>query len=125
MTGLVDFFGRLLLSAVFFLAGINKIQNYAVTQGYMEQHGVPGSLLPAVLATELILPVMLLLGWQTRLAALGLALFALISGGIFHFVPDNQTEMIMLMKNIAIAGGLFVVVAHGAGPWSMDGRSKS
>lgn len=123
MTGLVDFLGRLLLSAVFFLAGINKIQNYAGTQGYMEQHGVPGSLLPLVLAAELLLPLMLLLGWQTRLAALGLALFALSSGVIFHFVPDNQTQMIMLMKNIAIAGGLFVVVAHGAGSWSIDRRS--
>ena len=125
MTGLIDFFGRIFLSAIFFMAGINKIQNYAGTQGYMEQHGVPGILLPLVLAAEILLPIMLVVGWQTRLAALGLALFTLISGGIFHFVPDDQTQMIMLMKNIAIAGGLFVVVAHGAGSWSIDERSKT
>ena len=125
MSGFVDFFGRLLLSSVFFMAGINKIQNYAGTQGYMEQHGVPGTLLPAVIAAEILLPIMLLVGWQTRLAALGLAIFALITAALFHFEPDNQMQMIMLMKNIAIAGGLFVVVAHGAGSWSLEGRAKN
>lgn len=124
MSALVDLFGRVLLSAVFLMAGINKIQNYAGTQGYMEQHGVPGSLLPLVIAAEIILPIMLLVGWQTRLAALGLAIFTLVSGVLFHFVPDNQMQMIMLMKNIAIAGGLFVVVAHGAGAFSVEGRSR-
>ncbi len=125
MNGVLDFFGRLLLSGVFFMAGINKIEKYAGTQAYMEQHSVPGALLPAVIAAEILLPVMLLLGWQTRLAALGLALFTLLSGAIFHFEPGNQMQMIMLMKNIAIAGGLFVIVAHGAGPLSIDGRSRA
>ena len=125
MFAFLDFLGRLLLSAIFFMAGINKIQNYAGTQGYMEQHGVPGSVLPAVIAAEILLPIMLVLGWQTRLAALGLALFTLVSGAIFHIVPGDQMQMIMLMKNLAIAGGLFVVIAHGAGLWSIDGRSES
>ena len=125
MNAFADFIGRLLLSIVFFMAGFNKIMNYAGTQGFMEQHGVPGLLLPAVIAAEILLPIMLLIGWQTRLAAFGLAIFTLISGALFHYVPGEQMQMIMLMKNIAIAGGLFVVVAHGAGAWSLEGRSRS
>jgi len=124
MFALADFIGRLLLSAVFFMAGINKLQNYAGTQGYMEQHGVPGLLLPLVIGAEILLPIMLVLGWQTRLAALGLAMFSLISGALFHYVPGEQMQMIMLMKNIAIAGGLFVLVGHGAGAFSLDARSR-
>jgi len=124
MSGIADLIGRVLLSVIFFMAGINKLQNYAGTQGYMEQHGVPGSLLPVVIAAEILLPIMLVLGWQTRLAALGLAIFSIVSGLLFHFVPDNQMQMIMLMKNMAIAGGLFVVVAHGAGALSIEGRKS-
>ena len=125
MNAVADLIGRLLLSAIFFMAGINKIQNYAGTQGFMEQHGIPGLLLPAVIAAEFLLPIMIVIGWQTRLAALGLAIFTLISGVLFHYVPGDQTQMIMLMKNIAIAGGLFVVAAHGAGAWSFEGRSRA
>ena len=125
MNAVADFIGRLLLSAIFLMAGFNKIQNYAGTQGFMEQHGVPGLLLPVVIAAEIVLPILIIVGWQTRLAALGLAIFTLISGVLFHYVPGDQTQMIMLMKNIAIAGGLFVVAAHGAGAWSVEGRSRN
>jgi putative oxidoreductase len=113
--------GRILVSAIFILSGVGKIGGYAATQGYMEAMGVPGALLPLVIVAELGGGLLLLAGWQARLAALALAGFSALAGLLFHYQPDDPTQMIMLMKNFAIAGGLLFLVAHGAGAWSVDG----
>lgn len=115
--------GRLLLSAIFISAGISKLgAGYAGTQAYMEAMGVPGSLLPLVIATEVLAGIALLVGFQARLAAFLLAGFSLLSAVLFHFDFSDQMQSILFMKNLAIAGGLLMVVAHGAGQWSVDGR---
>jgi putative oxidoreductase len=112
--------GRVLISAIFILSGFSKIGGYAGTQGYMEAMGVPGALLPVVIVTELGGGLLVLAGLWTRLAALGLAGFSIVAAVLFHFKPDDQMQMIMLMKNFAIAGGLLFLVAHGAGAFSID-----
>lgn len=109
---------------MFFLSGIGKIAGYAPTQGYMESQGVPGILLPAVIALEIIVPMMLVVGWHTRLAAIGLALFSLAAAVLFHADFGDQVQMIMFLKNIAIAGGLLILAAHGAGALSLDRRGQ-
>ncbi|OOY08707.1 MULTISPECIES: DoxX family protein [Thioclava] len=135
MTKLTDLaapLGRLLLAQIFIIAGFQKITGYAGTQGYMEAMGVPGALLPLVILTELGGGIALLLGWKTRIVAFLLAGFSLISGFLFHYVPslgmtgmEAQGQMINFMKNISIAGGMLMIVAQGAGKWSLDARENT
>ena len=123
---------RALLAFIFIMAGLQKIGGYEGTQGYMEFMGVPGSLLPAVIAVEVLGGIALLIGFQARVAAVLLAGFTVIAGVIFHLLPSfgmeamaAQGEMIHFMKNLAITGGLMMVVIFGAGAWSLDNRRGS
>lgn len=118
--------GRILLAHIFLLAGISKISGYAATQGYMEAMGVPGALLPLVIALEVGGALALIIGWQTRVAALALAGFSLVAAVIFHADFADQMQMIMFMKNVAIAGGLVLLAAQGAQDTiSVDGRLRT
>ena len=117
--------GRILLALMFVLAGLNKISGYSGMQGYMESMGVPGALLPLVIALEVLGGVVLMLGWHTRLTAFLLAGFTILATLIFHSNLGDQTQMLFFMKNLSIAGGLLLVVSHGAGPYSIDNRRRS
>jgi putative oxidoreductase len=121
----VNLAGRVLLAHIFLLAGINKITGYSGTQGYMEAMGVPGMLLPLVILLEIGGALALITGWQTRLAAYALALFSIVGALIFHSNLGDQMQMIMFMKNWAMAGGLLVLAANGAGAFSLDNRGQS
>ena len=115
---------RLLASTIFIAAGLSKLgAGYAGTQGYMESVGVSGALLPFVIALELGGGIALLLGFQTRLVALLLAGFCIVAGLIFHSGAD-QMQQIMLMKNLAMAGGLLAFTVFGAGRLSLDGETR-
>ena len=113
---------RILLSHIFIMAGISKITGYAGTQGYMESVGVPGMLLPLVIILELGGGLALLVGWQTRLVSYAVAAFTVIAAVIFHSNLADQMQMIMFMKNFAIAGGLLLLAEHGAGAYSLENR---
>lgn len=117
--------GRVLISLIFIMAGLSKITGYAGTVGYMESQGVPGALLPAVIATELGLGILVLIGWKTRIAAFLLAGFAILSALLFHLNFADQIQSIMFMKNLAIAGGLLFLVANGPGIISVDNRTRN
>lgn len=114
--------GRVLVAHIFLLAGLQKIGNYAGTQGYMESMGVPGVLLPLVIVAEVGGAIALIVGWQTRVAAAGLALFCMLTAVLFHMNFADNIQMIMFMKNISIAGGLLYIAAHGAGAYALDVR---
>jgi len=114
--------GRLLLALMFLLAGINKISGYAGTQGFMESMGVPGALLPLVILLEIVGGILLILGWHTRIVAFLMAGFTILAALIFHSNLGDQMQMLFFMKNLSIAGGLLLVVSHGAGPYSIDNR---
>lgn len=107
--------GRLLISIIFLMAGISKITGYAGTQAYMESAGVPGLLLPLVIGLEILGAVALMIGYRTRLAALLLAGFTVVSALLFHNMFADSSQTIMFMKNLAIAGGLLLLVANGPG----------
>lgn len=111
--------GRLLIAAIFVIAGWGKINGYAGTQAYMQSAGVPGALLPLVIAVELGGGLAIVLGLFTRLAALGLAVFSVVAALLFHGGAD-QMQQIMFMKNMAMAGGFLFLVAFGAGRISID-----
>jgi len=117
--------GRILLAHIFLLAGLNKITGYSGTQAYMEAMGVPGMLLPLVILLEVGGALALIVGWQTRWAAYALALFSIVSALIFHSNLSDQIQMILFMKNWAMAGGLLVLAANGAGAFSLDQRAKA
>ncbi|WPC06713.1 DoxX family protein [Pseudomonas benzenivorans] len=120
MNNAIVLLARLLLAHIFLLAGINKIGGYAGTQGYMESMGVPGALLPLVILLEVGGGLALILGFLTRWAALALAGFSVAAAVIFHTNFDEQMQMILFMKNFAMAGGLLMLYVHGAGAISID-----
>ncbi|MGH8481933.1 MAG: DoxX family protein [Nevskiaceae bacterium] len=113
--------GRILIAAIFVLSGFGKIGGYAGTQAYMESQGVPGALLPLVIVTELGGGLLVVLGLWTRLAALALAGFSVLAALLFHANFGDQMQMILFLKNFAMAGGFLFLVAHGAGALSLDG----
>jgi putative oxidoreductase len=89
----------------------------------MASVGVPGALLPLVIATELLGAIAIIIGWHTRIVAFALAGFTLLSAILFHNDFANQIQMIMFLKNVSIAGGFLLLVAHGAGAYSLDRRA--
>lgn len=114
--------GRVFLAALFLLSGLGKLGAYTATAGYMASQGVPGWLLPLVIATEIGGGLAIALGWKTRIAAFLLAGFTLVSALIFHTNFADQTQMIMFWKNVSITGAFLLLVVHGAGPLSLDQR---
>jgi putative oxidoreductase len=114
---------RLLAAAIFIVAGFGKVTAYAGTAQYMQAMGVPTALLPLVILLELGGGLALLFGFQTRLVALALAGFSIISAFIFHTGAD-QVQQIMFLKNFAMAGGLLAFVVFGAGRLSLDGETR-
>jgi putative oxidoreductase len=125
LTAATQMTGRVLMSAIFIMAGISKFGAYAATQGYMESMGVPGVLLPLVILLELGGGLTVLLGWQTRISAFLLAGFCIVSALIFHANFGDQMQSILFMKNMAMAGGFLFLVAGGAGAWSLDARRQA
>jgi len=117
--------GRILLSVLFLLSGLGKIGAYAGTAAYMSSLGVPGALLPVVIATEVLGALAIIVGWNTRVIALLLGAFSLLTAAIFHNNFADQIQMIMFLKNVSIAGGYLLLVANGAGPLSIDNRIAS
>ena len=120
--------GRALLAWLFIPAGFGKIANFAGVVGYIASQGVP---LPEVcaaisIAAELGLGLLILVGWQARWAALGLAIFVAVITPIFHAYWDMPAAQAMMQKqafnkNLGVVGGLLVLSAFGAGGFSLDG----
>ena len=118
-----DLLGRILIAGLFVVAGIGKIAAYAGTQGYMQSAGVPGGLLPLVILVEVGGGLAIILGLYTRLVAVVMAGFSIITALLFHTGHD-QVSQIMLLKNIGLAGGFLFLVANGAGKLSLDALRK-
>ncbi len=121
--------GRALIALLFIPAGLSKIGTFAGVAGYIASKGVPLPELCAALAiaAEVGLGLLILLGWQTRWAALGMAVFTVVITFIFHNFWAVPAEMVMaqqqsFFKNIAVVGGLLAMSAWGAGGWSVDAR---
>jgi putative oxidoreductase len=117
--------GRVLLALIFILAGFGKIADPAGTTGYMASVGLPGFLLPLAILVELGGGLLLLAGYQTRIVALVLFAFTLLTAVLFHHNFADQNQMIHFLKNLAIAGGFLYVFVSGAGRFSIDGWLKS
>jgi putative oxidoreductase len=114
--------GRILLASLFFLSGLTKLTSYGATAAYMTATGVSAGLLPIVIATEVLGSLAIIVGWDTRVAAFLLAGFTLLAAALFHNNLGDQIQMIMFLKDVSITGAFLIVLAHGAGPLSLDHR---
>ena len=120
MNKLIVVASRILMSQLFIISGISKITGYTATQTYMVHMGVPGSLLPLVILTEVAGGLALLLGYRARITSFLLAGFTILAAMIFHHHFSDEMQLINFMKNLSIAGGLLLVVINGAGKPSLD-----
>ena len=123
---------RVLMAILFLVAGIGKISGFAGTAGYIASKGLPMPQLGAAIAivVELGGALALIAGFQTRIAALAMAVFTVAAALLFHnfwAMPAEQVmvNQIMFMKNLSIAGGLLMMSAFGAGALSLDAKRKS
>ena len=119
--------GRVLLAVVFLVSGIGKLAAPEAMTGYIESAGLPFPPVALGLAVlfELGGGLLLVLGYQTRWAAIALAVFTVVATLAFHTNFADQNEMLAFMKNAAILGGLLQVIAFGAGAYSIDNRRGS
>jgi putative oxidoreductase len=115
--------GRSMIAIMFIVAGAGKITGYAGTQSYMESVGVPGLLLPLVIAVEILGGIAIILGYQTKIAAFLLAGFTFLTAIVFHSDFGQQLEMILFMKNIAITGAFLLLFVHGPGQWALNSNN--
>ena len=120
MIKIFDLVGRVFISGVFLLSGFNKIGNYEETVGWMESFGLPGFLLIPAIILEILAPILIIIGYQTKIAAGALSLFCLATAIIFHTDFSDQMQFIAFMKNLALAGGFLFLVVNGAKGYCLD-----
>ena len=124
MANFLDLIGRIMISAIFLFSGISKIFNYDGTVGWMESYDMPGILLIPAIIIEILFPLMVIIGYQTRIAAGGLLLFSLTTAFIFHLDFSNQMQVIAFLKNVGLAGGMLFLVVNGAKDFSLEKKKK-
>ena len=120
MTNILDLVARILISTLFFLNGIFKISNYDGTVGWMEGFGIPGILLIPAIALEIVGPILIILGYKTKIAAGLLSLFCIATAVIFHNDFSDQMQLGSFLKNIALAGGFLFIFINGTKDFSLD-----
>lgn len=123
--------GRVLLAFMFITAGFAKLGDVPGIMAYTASAGIPGFLAIPAIALEILGGLAILVGWQTRPAALALAAFSVVAGVLYHYVPAQglegfarMAEMNQFYKNVTIAGGFLVLSAFGPGAWSVEARSS-
>lgn len=111
---------RLFIGGFFLLAGVGKVADIAGTAGYIQSVGLPGFLAWPATIFEIVLGLALIVGYQTRIAALAGAAFCIFTAVVFHNNFADQTQMVMFLKNFSIAGAFLMFFANGAGKFALD-----
>ena len=124
MSNFFDLIGRIFISALFLISAYNKILNLEGSMGWMEGYGVPSFFIYPAIAIEIILPILIIVGYRAKLAAGMLAIFCLITAFLFHFDFSNQSQLVSFLKNIGLAGGFLFIVANGTKDWAVDKEKK-
>ena len=117
---ILEFVGRVLLSALFLIEGLGKISMREDVVMYMEDYGVPGMLFVPATILEILFPLFLIVGYKTKWAASIMALFTFVVAIIFHTDFSEGMQMVFFLKDIAIAGGFMIIVAYGPNKISLD-----
>ncbi|WP_428088170.1 DoxX family protein [Candidatus Thioglobus sp.] len=108
--------GRILLVLIYFIGGLGLLSG-SVPIDYAASKGVPELLVWAGFAVKLFAGLAVIVGYQTRIAALALIVFTLATAFIFHDLFGT-----VFMKEVSMIGGLLVLAATGAGKFSLDGK---
>ncbi len=124
MINLIDLIGRILISALFLLNGILKINNYDGTIGWMESFGMPGIFIVPAIILEVVGPILIIIGYKTKIAAGLLSLFCIATASIFHNDFADQMQFTSFLKNIALAGGFLILFVNGAKGFSLDNKFR-
>ena len=111
---IIEVFGRIFISALFIIEAIKKFFNPDISMMYMSDHGVPEFLFYPSIAFELIVPLLLIAGYKTKIIASMLALFVLSVTLIFHThnVFSDGLQLTALLKNFSIIGGLLIIISN-------------
>ena len=120
----LPFAGRLLIGLPFAMSGLSKLAAVSPTIEMIRAAGLPLPSLAFAIAVivELGGGLLLVAGFRTRIVAAALAVFSLAAAVAFHNNFADQNQMIHFLKNAMMAGGLFQIVAFGAGALSIDNR---
>jgi putative oxidoreductase len=113
---------RVLLGLLFVVAGLGKLASVEGFAGYMASGGVPAFLAWPVVLFEILGGLALIAGFQTRVVALALGAFCVVSGVLYHFDPADQMQMTSFLKNLALAGGYLALAVAGPGRYALDAR---
>ena len=124
MANLFDLIGRIFISLIFLLSGYNKIFNYGNTVAWMEGFGVPEFLLGPAIALEIIFPILIIIGYQTQISAILLAMFCIATAVIFHLDFADQMQTIAFLKNLGLAGGFLFIATNGPKEWAVEKKKK-
>ena len=119
--------GRLLYSLMFLLFGYGKIISYANSAAYMSSLGLPAPSLVTLLAIVIEVGggLLMLVGYQTRIVSLGLAIYVLVAALIAHSQLGDTNHFQFFMRNIAIVGGSLAFFAFGGGAYSLDAKPEA
>ena len=117
---IVEAFGRVFLSILFLFEAVRKFFYQDETIDYMENFGVPEFLFYPSLLFELIIPILLIIGFKTRIAALAMCLFTLTVTLIFHSDFSNHMQIISFLKNLSISGGFLIIASYEAKKCTID-----
>ena len=120
MSNLIDLIGRMFISLLFLINGYFKTQNYDGTLDWMESFGIPGFFLLPAIILEIAAPILIIIGYKTKIAASLLSLFCLTTALIFHTDFSNQMQITSFLKNIALTGGFLFIVVNGSKKFSLD-----
>ena len=112
--------GRILLSSLFIIEGVNKFFNQEETVMYMEDYGVSEIFFFPTVLLEIFIPMLLIVGYKTRILGSIMYLFTLSVALIFHLSFDSQIQLIMFLKDLAIAGGFLLIASREPGLCSID-----
>ena len=124
MANFFDLISRIFISLIFLLSGYNKIFNYEDTITWMEGFGIPGFLLWPAIILEIILPILIIIGYRTQISAIILAIFCLTTALIFHYDFANQMQTIAFLKNFGLAGGFLFIAANGPKEWAIEKKKR-
>ena len=125
MINVLDLVARIFISLLFLINGYFKVQNYDGTLEWMEGYSIPGIFLTPAIILEITAPILIIIGYKTKIAAALLCLFCLTTALIFHTDFSNQMQITSFLKNIALAGGFIIIVVNGAKKFSLDNIKKN
>ena len=124
MSNIVDLISRIFLSLVFLVNSYSKMTDIDGTIGWMEMYGLPGIFIYPAIVLELVAPILLIIGYYVRLSSVALGLFCITTAVIFLNDFSDPMTLTNFLKNIALAGGFFILAINGPKEFSLDHRTS-